>query len=406
MSTHQNPKTSPSATITAPYQLSKSSEIIANNDDLLVQILVKLPLKSLIKFKSVSKHWQSLISDVPFPSSVSGLFLDSLSVNNRKYDFVDLNESNPSSNAPTRSLTFNNNPSGLRIIQSCNGLLLCKSNHSSSFMDLDPNENYYVYNPTTNNYTVLPPLSSRSIRGLNLAFDPSKSPHYKVLCVWSGHNIGDNFHFETYSSKTRTWRISGNSVDAHNYAEFQNGVFCNGAVHWRDKLLQPFLYFNVDEEQLSQMPSPPPPQHWNVEQNYFRYFGESSGHLHLIYEIYNRGTPHLHVYEMEMDYSGWFVKYRIDCSQFSTAFPEIISRRLKFQNVNYYFYSIVYLVRGDVDEESCAVIRIPGKVIRYNFKSKTFHKLCHIEAGRELESCGFLPGWSSTHECIESLALV
>ncbi|PON92423.1 F-box domain containing protein [Trema orientale] len=51
--------------ITAP-NAAFSAESIAGNVDLLTQILIFLPIKSLLKFKSVSKHWLSLISDPNF----------------------------------------------------------------------------------------------------------------------------------------------------------------------------------------------------------------------------------------------------------------------------------------------------------------------------------------------------
>ncbi|KAH6779483.1 hypothetical protein C2S52_010720 [Perilla frutescens var. hirtella] len=46
---------------------TSSATIIDGNDDLLTEILVLLPAKSLIRFQLVSKHWRSLISDESFP---------------------------------------------------------------------------------------------------------------------------------------------------------------------------------------------------------------------------------------------------------------------------------------------------------------------------------------------------
>ncbi|CDP16130.1 unnamed protein product [Coffea canephora] len=45
---------------------SASATIIARNEDLLTQILLKLPPKSLLRFQCVSKQWLSLISDPVF----------------------------------------------------------------------------------------------------------------------------------------------------------------------------------------------------------------------------------------------------------------------------------------------------------------------------------------------------
>ncbi|GKB66878.1 hypothetical protein Tco_0928290 [Tanacetum coccineum] len=68
----------------------------------------------------------------------------------------------------------------VKILQSCNGLLLCSDSGRLVF--------YYVYNPSTNQFKRLPhPNCSldnspyyRSV-GLRMAFDPTKSPHYKLV---------------------------------------------------------------------------------------------------------------------------------------------------------------------------------------------------------------------------------
>ncbi|GMP36607.1 hypothetical protein CsSME_00008681 [Camellia sinensis var. sinensis] len=58
-----------------------SAERVINNDDLLKQILIRLPAKPLFSFKRVSKRWLSFISDryvlrdwIP-PISPSSFFL-------------------------------------------------------------------------------------------------------------------------------------------------------------------------------------------------------------------------------------------------------------------------------------------------------------------------------------------
>ncbi|XP_039049188.1 F-box protein At2g40925-like [Hibiscus syriacus] len=49
-----------------PKLMNRSAEEIGNNHDLLTQLLLRLPTKSLLKFKCVSKQWLSLISDPQF----------------------------------------------------------------------------------------------------------------------------------------------------------------------------------------------------------------------------------------------------------------------------------------------------------------------------------------------------
>ncbi|XP_059669335.1 F-box protein At5g07610-like [Cornus florida] len=145
-----------------------SAHTVAANNDLLIQILLHLPIRSLFRFKSMSKHWLSLITDPHFSRlqnhntrSPSGLFLRRSSfVINPEYDFVPLDDGS-STRAPFRSLTFVNDPYGLIILQSCNGLLCC-----CSYRLINGKRKYYIYNPTTNNPIHLAEISG-SIVGLN-----------------------------------------------------------------------------------------------------------------------------------------------------------------------------------------------------------------------------------------------
>ncbi|KAL5745898.1 hypothetical protein ACOSP7_027044 [Xanthoceras sorbifolium] len=106
----------------------------------------------------------------------------------------------------------------------------------------------------------------------------------------------------------------------------------------------------------------------------FRYFGESRGHLHLI-EIYGPCTALFDVYEMERDYSGWMVKYRVDLLTVAAAFPEMARSYLDPLDFHYYGFSILSIVREEDDNNSYLVVHLPNKAIRYNFKDKSFKKL-------------------------------
>ncbi|KAK4267301.1 hypothetical protein QN277_024099 [Acacia crassicarpa] len=165
------------------------AETVARNIDILSKILLRVTAKSLLKFKCVSKQWLTLISDpqccrshtlrqilmlspTPFSSTTitDPLFTSnsvSLVVCVPYFDYL---------NVPR--VTF---------LQSCNGLLLCSfgflvTNNDHSFR-------YFVCNPTTKQFTVVN-LPDREVRDrlitLNLAFEPSRSPHYRVISISSG----------------------------------------------------------------------------------------------------------------------------------------------------------------------------------------------------------------------------
>ncbi|XP_010263252.1 PREDICTED: F-box protein At5g07610-like [Nelumbo nucifera] len=284
-----------------------SSAVITNSNDLLSEILLRLPVKSLVRFKSVSKQWLSQISNPRFthnhclrnPSSVSGLFLRisliSLPPEKPNFDFISL-DGKPTM-APFKSLMFSDDHEAIDLKQSCNGLLCCRS-----FRRNRGKHNYYIYNPVTKQYTTLPQPKGISVFCIHLAFDPQKSPHYKAVCVSKSDTNSESYQIEIYSSETGPWRLSKGSFSVPLSLEFDKAVFWNGAINWYS-FGEASLYFNVDQECLQTMPMPPLPEKWDTKR--CRYFGESQGHLHLIeMDGYNAPcTTHFDVFEMERDYS-------------------------------------------------------------------------------------------------------
>ncbi|GKD31037.1 F-box protein [Tanacetum coccineum] len=185
-------------------------------DDVLIEILLQLPLISLYLFKTVSKHWLSLITSPSF----------TLRLRNQRLPKIDpvcglfLQQSDSSAFAPLDD-RITASPFGsiithagshFSVSQSCNGLLLCKNIHT--FREC------LVYNPFTNIFkSIQLPLELHQYNyckddtKFKLAFDPTKSCHYKVICViLTG---GDSCHIPTYSSKTGKWSITGIQFSAY-----------------------------------------------------------------------------------------------------------------------------------------------------------------------------------------------
>ncbi|KAM0937800.1 putative F-box domain, galactose oxidase/kelch, beta-propeller, F-box associated interaction [Dioscorea sansibarensis] len=172
-------------------------------DDLLINILSRLPTKSLCRFLCVSKAWHNLISDGYFqarrPPTMTGLLyhyrdqswninIGYISVPSYKHGFIDT------------ALSFLPYPGNIRILDSCNGLLLChfwETPYSIS-------SNVCVCNPTAQSWTLLPNLKLSTYNSLYLAFDPKVSPYFTLvllqckqesLCV----------EVDKFSSQTNSW---------------------------------------------------------------------------------------------------------------------------------------------------------------------------------------------------------
>ncbi|WOG83601.1 hypothetical protein DCAR_0102778 [Daucus carota subsp. sativus] len=355
----------------------RSHEAVLNNEDLLTLILFRVPWTQLKVLKCVSRQWHSLITTSLPPLRASGLFCKGHLGFDKLY-FVPLDDPNFAS--PLRARTFNLDHEKILFLHSCNGLLLCSAGFPDSYNPR--NCNWYVYNPSTNQLAALPkhPDNVYFMDHIGLAFEPSKSPHYKVIAfimTTRGNLFGD---FHIYSSETGTWRVSVQSFSTRGM-HFKHGVYWNGSIHWLSRLESPLhsksslsecLYFNVDQGRLGTFPRPPIHLRSRTERTV--YFGESEDHLHVT-EV-RVGDTSLSVYEMKSDYSEWFVKYQIDLDPIFKVFPQRRARSFykatSDDKIAYEFNVLSLIRRENFREDSFLVLEIHGQVIRYNLINRSF----------------------------------
>ena len=174
-----------------------SVDKVTGNEDLIREILFRSPVRSLFNFTLVSKQWLSLIKNPQFSLHHTLQANPSFNIPSGLYFYNSLTSSNhietvSFQNVPIQlprirvpSISFLNSVGsldGMEIIQSCNGLLLCRLTYQSSKVD------YCVCNPTTKKFTVITQPSivpPEEVFGFNLAFDPSISLYYKIVCIGS-----------------------------------------------------------------------------------------------------------------------------------------------------------------------------------------------------------------------------
>ncbi|KAI3956162.1 hypothetical protein MKW92_000147 [Papaver armeniacum] len=360
-----------------PPENPSSLSLVVSSVDILIQILSRLPIKILLEFKLVSKKWRSIISDPFFawkhchqyPHSVNGIILHT---NQPKLEFVSLDGSS-SSAAPFETLDFVKDPKGIRIDQSCNGLMCCSSIRAS-FSE----RTYYVCNPFTKQFRSIVSGSQGKEKGfvafssVSLAYDPRNSPHYKVVCIWFTKQPQDadanlDLQLEIYSSETATWKLSGDVFSAPRRSFlYKSGVFWKGSLHWIDPSVEGnSFYFNVDQELRMRMPdyrSVP-----NVEDKMMvKFFGECRGHLHLI--VSPASLSSFEVLEMETDYTGWNVKYHVSPQELIISYP----RPPDFD---------VLLVEEVESNSSKMVLLIQDKVFSYDMQDKSFKEIHRLAPG-------------------------
>ncbi|KAD4584195.1 hypothetical protein E3N88_21796 [Mikania micrantha] len=347
-----------------------SGALVGSNDDLLTEILLRLPVASVLRFKSVSKHWKSLLSHQHFtllfdnvPVS-PGFFVRDL------YVPFDVENKTP---PPFRSLNFYPDRCGIKIVQSCNGLLLCCSHRGK-----EHTRKYYVFNPTTKQYAVIPsviggPDASKTIRFMGLAFRRTGCVHYKVVCFRNEKHNKKRFQIQIYSSETEKWRISQESFSVSDSLSFGPGVYSKGTMHWIPNFFD-LVCFKIDVEQVQKMLLPErASSSWGSRP---LYFGESRGHLHLVEAARHENPLQVNVYELMSDYSGWFIKYRVELDDLPTAYPDMVYSNRDPSN---YLFEVFDVLRGDEEEESTfVVVRIPEKIMRYDVVNKSFEKMIDL----------------------------
>ncbi|CAN6330730.1 unnamed protein product [Urochloa humidicola] len=141
-------------------------------DDLLVEILSRLPAKSLCRFKLVSRSWRALIVDPAhrrrFAQTRSGIFsrdcvpwLWGFTAFPLPHAWGDRDGDDDSPSVANSPLSFLPSTCGrIELLDSCNGLLLLRCSQGSHGMAWSPDPRppafYVVCNPATEEWVALP----------------------------------------------------------------------------------------------------------------------------------------------------------------------------------------------------------------------------------------------------------
>lgn len=363
-------------------------ELVLNDGDLLTEILLRLPAKSLIKFKSVSKEWLSLISSDGFchrhtlrrPKLQHSLILQMVDL-----EFVYLNLTVDGENTIVPYTL--GVPGHHQIVQECNGLLLLLrqprkySHYTYNPITYEPQTNllnsYSVYNPTTRKSRMISLNSSDDypcIAAVNLAFDPLKSPYYKVVCVRfaeesKAHDPYDGkgliHRVEVYDSESHTWEVAPGPFTT--ISRISHGVHCNGAIYWWMCCNGgAFSCFDIARNEMRTLLAPQ--NVYSEPHDSSPYYQESDGRLyHFDMLETERGLASVALWELKgndddgggRDDSQWLFKYLDVISTNGTDEP-------------------VRLMGGS-DSERCSLLsHRDRKIIAYNFLDKSYEELLDL----------------------------
>ncbi|XP_047059808.1 F-box protein At5g07610-like [Lolium rigidum] len=223
--------------------LMRGEPISKVTDDILADIISRVPYKSTCCCKCVSTRWRDLISHPDhrkkMPQPLVGFFHESYNKNRfPKCARYFTNVSGEGEPLVDPSLSFLPKYNGLDILDCCNGLLLCRCWKATDPKTLD----YVVCNPATERWVVVPATDwSSKVNVVRLGFEPTVSSHFHVFEFIDEETWGIDESelsdcdgcIETlaiYSSKAGVWKHRSLDI-MFAIPTSSRGVFLNGALH-------------------------------------------------------------------------------------------------------------------------------------------------------------------------------
>lgn len=238
-------------------------------EDIIVDILSRLPAKSVGQCRCLSKAWRTLLSEPHFIRnhlhwsiilrqesllffSNSGGSLVSASLSNDYHLFDQITIS------PTR-LSFPGHPGFWAWFHgSCDGLLLVGDKFKK-----------FVVNPITREIREVPqsPFALEPhacFTSYRLGYD-SVHDDYKIVTL-SSHVVNkftgilvdcNEMFFDVYSLKTGSWKRAESFPCDHSLIRYVSGVFVNGSIHWLAKTRDckyAIMAFDLAEEKHHEVP--------------------------------------------------------------------------------------------------------------------------------------------------------
>uniref|UniRef100_M8CDT0 Uncharacterized protein n=1 Tax=Aegilops tauschii TaxID=37682 RepID=M8CDT0_AEGTA len=194
------------------YKRQKPAESLT--EDLLIEILSRVPYRSLCRSKCVSRRWRGIISHPDNRKVLPQYHLHELAGFLYERHYLARNFARVSAGGRPRirpSLPFLPGCDHFHLMDSCNGLLLCRRFETPESWEFD----YVVCNPATEKWVVLPGFFSMW-HTARLGFDPVVSSHFHVFHFLeheiAGYPDGDDYEsdghvkgVEIYSSETGAW---------------------------------------------------------------------------------------------------------------------------------------------------------------------------------------------------------
>nr|GEX21630.1 hypothetical protein [Tanacetum cinerariifolium] len=270
------------------------------------------------------------------------------------------------------TLGFTEEANKVKILQSCNGLLLCTGSRRHAFD--------YVYNTSTNLLKIFSEPDYANVESnvygcarLRLEFDPTKSPYYKV--VHAGRTWSD-ICIQIYSSEKGNWSMCNERFNYLFFLHFDITMYWNNALHWLETKNSQFTHYKLNIK----CPDHPIitiiqiPQSLQQGRNLFKSYGN------ILPMIITLQIPYI---------------FHLEGKLFNSRGCLLLVRRDNFRSSEFTIYEImkgssIWSVRED---GSFLVINLSGKVVEYNLVSNNLRDMYDMGSNQLTNDYhdGFIP---------------
>ncbi|CAN6222511.1 unnamed protein product [Urochloa humidicola] len=399
--------------------LPKGSAVAGLYDDIMVEILSRVPVKDIRRSKCVSKPWRDLIDDPlhrkKLPQTLEGFFHGGCGSSRGSYgQFTSLagtGESVPSPVDPSFSFPTAKLPDvkHLVLLDSCNGLLLFGYTREDRF-------GYIVCNPATKEYVAVPASScscpppppfgesndvydGERYAHTFLMFDPAVTLHFHLVQLWDNISIKELEAVHSYSSETRAWSNRASKWKrgekggewgqwGQAIVEFTFGrAFINGLLY--------FMVYHVKKSEALIVAVDGEGKacriiRWHDKHEFANaaFIAQSQGQLHCIstdaqlkgFRIY---FTQMSVWVLEdYDTQEWILKHNVTCSQLF-GFPSCPANDLDIVAIHPDHNSVIFLQRWNHKLVLCNMdskkLR-PLRSLRGSYRFITPYVPCFVES--------------------------
>ncbi|XP_021723719.1 F-box/kelch-repeat protein At3g23880-like [Chenopodium quinoa] len=241
--------------------------------DLGSNILLRLPIKDIIRCRCVCKHW---IDDIIHHPNFTSLHTRHLLESNRTNPSGSIILFCPRSSrlysldyhSPVNQVTrLSNFPMvNQRLIGSCHGLLCFqKINNVDSSLQHYKCRQFSLYNPLTGAVNMLPPLFPKN-EGTHImagfGYDSVVNHDYKILCFVYSYPFPKQAEYYIYSLKNNSWKFITNKPDFVSKIPCSSCmVYSNNSLYWIARtntydILPSITSFDLGREECCDVPYP------------------------------------------------------------------------------------------------------------------------------------------------------